>query len=679
MRFRTVAYATLAASLAWLAFRGVRPARADQLFIPPGLTAIQHFVFIIQASRSFDHYFGAYPNVDGIVTPSGCVGTGAPTACVASYHDTNLINRGGPYSAAAAAASIDNGLMDGFLAQSLAAQGAGKCATPGSNCAPGTDPNDVMGYHDYHEIPNYWSYANLYVLQDRFFESVAAASLSSHLYMLAAQSGGYTGAAGQAQPASFAFPEITQFLNSGQVTWKFYAATGNVPDTQGGALTGTVAQTPQTPATFTIWNPLPAFPAVKNDSTQSSRIVDVSQFAKDAAAGALPQVSWVVPEFNTSEHPQANIQTGMAYVTGLVNAVMQSSNWNTSAIFIAWDNSGGFYDHVPPPAVDQNGFGVRVPALVIGPFVRQGYVDHKTYSFDSWLRILEERFSLTPMQPRDNQAIDLFDAFDFTQQPRPPVVLSATPAGSAYPPKLQTVNHFDGTMTNVNAANYGFSLAPGTIASAFGTNLASTTVVSSSGPQPSIGGVTVTVTDAASVPRNALLFSVSPTQINYVVPDSTASGNAIVVITSNSNKTASGVSTISNIAPALYTANGNGAGAAAALYTHAFADGTVTNGYTYTCDARGVCAPAVIDLGGPSDQVVLTLYGTGIRNRSSLAGVQARIGNESATVAFAGAQGQFAGLDQVNVVVPPDLKGRGRQTLVLTVDGQSANPVHVSF
>ena len=646
MRLRTVVLpAALAASSLILLVRW--RAHADQLPIPPGLTAIQHFVFIIPTNRSFDHYFGTYPGVDGI-PPGG-----------ANYHETSLVNRGGRYSQAAAVADIDGGLMDGFQAQS--------------------DSNDVMGWHDYHEIPNYWSYANLFVLQDRMFEPVAAASLPAHLYMLAAQSAGYTGAAGQPQPASYAFPEITQLLTSGQVTWKYYVATGNVPDTQGGTALGATAMLPQSPAQFSIWNPLPAFPAVKNDATQASLLVDASQFAKDAAAGNLPQVSWVVPEFNTSEHAPANIQTGMAWVTSVVNAVMQSPNWNSSAIFIAWDNWGGFYDHVPPPVIDGYGFGVRVPGLVIGPYVRQGYVDHKTYSFDSWLRILEERFALTPMQPRDNTALDMVDAFDFTQRPRGPTVLAATAAGSPYPPKLQAITHFDGTLTNVNAANYGYSLAPGTIASAFGTGLSPATVSANSATLPqSLGGVTVTVMDSSGVARPAQLFSVSPGQVNFVMPDSTAGGNAIVSVSSGGNKVASSVTTISAIAPALYTANGNGTGAAAALFTHAFADGTVTSGVTYACTASG-CLPATVDLGGPGDQVGLTLYGTGIRNRSSLGGVSVMIGNEPGTVTFAGAQGQFAGLDQVNVIVPADLKGRGRLTLVLTVDGQAANPVHVSF
>src|SRR5258708_29633386 len=129
----------------------------------------------------------------------------------------------------------------------------------------------------------------------------------------------------------------------------------------------------------------------------------------------------------------------MEYVTGLVNAVMQGPNWKNTAIFIAWDDWGGFYDHVPSQMVDKYGLGIRVPGLVISPYGRQSYMDHKTYSFESWLKIVEERFGVTPMTARDNTANDMIDSFDFTQQPRDPVMLVAT--GTPYPPAAQKLVH----------------------------------------------------------------------------------------------------------------------------------------------------------------------------------------------------------------------------------------------
>ena len=163
-----------------------------------------------------------------------------------------------------------------------------------------------------------------------------------------------------------------------------------------GAADGGAADVDSDETTYTYWNPLPAFPAVKNDPTQFSRLTDATQFYTDAQNGTLPQVSWIIPNSTLSEHPPASVATGMDYVTGLVNAVMNSPQWNSTAIFIAWDDWGGFYDHVDPPKVDQYGLGIRVPGLVISPYARQGYVDHKTYSFESWLRLIEERFGAEP-------------------------------------------------------------------------------------------------------------------------------------------------------------------------------------------------------------------------------------------------------------------------------------------
>ena len=406
--------------------------------IPSGLEKIDHFVFIMQENRAFDNYFGTYPGADGI--PKGiCLTNPKGGPCVAPYHDTNDTNRGGPHGWVNAQADIDGGLMDGFLAEAYkgnSANGTPACNPTDPNCAQGADPRDVMGYHDYHEIPNYWNYARLYVLQDHMFESVASYSLVAHLYMLAAQSGGYTGYH-QPKPTSYNFSEITELLGSSKINWKYYVTTGQLPDTEDPEEVGSNEVQTQTPDKYTDFNPLPAFPKVQNDPEQRSRLVDASQFFVDAQTGKLPQVSWVVPEMNVSEHPPSSVRAGMAYVTGLVNAVMEGPDWNTTAIFISWDDWGGFYDHVAPPNVDEYGFGIRVPGLVISPYAKQNYVDHKTYSVSSWLRTVEERFGVNPLTARDTNANDMLSAFDFSQNPRPPVILNATREGSPYPHPLQ--------------------------------------------------------------------------------------------------------------------------------------------------------------------------------------------------------------------------------------------------
>ncbi len=410
--------------------------------MPKGLDKIQHFVFIMQENRSFDSYFGTYPGADGI--PDGiCLPdpTGAP--CVTPYHDTNNVNRGGPHDWDNSYEAIDGGKMDGFVIESYKGQllGDAACAPPEPYCTPGLDPRDVMGYHDFHEIPNYWNYARLYVLQDRMFESVASYSLPAHLYMLAAQSGDYFSSIHQPKPTSFSYAEITELLASNKIDWKYYVTSGNQPDTEDGHVVGQPSRQKQTPFIYSLWNPLPAFPAVMNDPAQKSRLVDTAQFYTDALSGTLPQVSWIIPSDRVSEHPPSGVREGMLYVTGLVNAVMQGPDWDSTAIFIAWDDWGGFYDHVPPPQVDAYGLGIRVPSIVISPYAKQNYIDHHTYSFESWLKLIEERFGIHPMLDRDSKALDMLDSFDFDQQPRQPVLLSANGQGSPYPQALQEIIH----------------------------------------------------------------------------------------------------------------------------------------------------------------------------------------------------------------------------------------------
>ena len=642
---------------------------ASTLTAPPGLEKIEHFVFIMQENRSLDEYFGTYPGVEGI-PPGVCIADPGGGPCVKPFHDGNDVNRGGPHNWVDANADIDNGNMDGFLIRSYSNfNPSSKCTPPAPNCSPGTDPRDVMGWHDFHEIPNYWSYANLYVLQDRMFESIRSYSLPAHLYMLAAQSGGYIGT-GQPKPTSYAFPEITELLTSGKIDWKYYVTAGQSP--------GTADGDPQDQAfdKYTLWNPLPAFPAVKNDPAQWSRLVDATQFAKDAMNGTLPQVSWVIPSSPVSEHPPAAMTMGQNYVTGLINAVMQGPQWKTTAIFLCWDDWGGFYDHVPPPAVDQYGLGIRVPGLVISPYARQGYVDHKTYSFESWLKIVEERFGIIPMQARDNNALDMYDAFDFTQQPRDPVILM--PAGSTYPPALQTIVHPANLASSTLSATGSWGLAAEAIASAYGTNLATGTLSATTLPLPTtLGGTTVSVQDSTGITRAAQLFFVSSAQVNYLIPAGTANGTATVTVTNAAGTAFGGQAIIQNVAPGLYTQNMTGQGVAAANAITIHSDGTRDVQPVAQCDSSGQhCVPSPIDLGAPSDQVYLILYGTAIRHGKNVA---ATIGPMNATVTFAGAQGSFTGLDQVNVPIPSALRGKGQQVVTLTVDGQTANMVQIAI
>ena len=420
---------------------------------------IKHIIIIMQENRSFDQYFGTYPGADGIPMQNGvptvCVNDPKTNQCVQPFHDSKDINSGGPHAASSAATDIDGGKMDGFI--SAFREGAKACKnadTPG--CAPGITP-DVMGWHDAREIPNYWAYAQNFVLQDRMFEPNSSWSLPSHLFMVSAWSADCTtpgdpssctnaldGPKGGLQAADagkldYAWTDLTYLLHKDNISWAYYLSEGDQPDCADDAMLCQLKkQNKNVPG---IWNPLPGFDTVKQDG-QLENIQTVDKFFTAAKNGTLPAVSWVVPENSVSEHPPAKVSLGQAYVTSLINAAMQGPDWNTTAIFLAWDDWGGFYDHVAPPKVDENGYGLRVPGLVISPYARKGFIDHQTLSFDAYLKFIEDVFlngqridPKTDGRPdprpsvRENvpQLGNLIQDFDFTQSPLPPLVLPENP------------------------------------------------------------------------------------------------------------------------------------------------------------------------------------------------------------------------------------------------------------
>ena len=233
----------------------------------------------------------------------------------------------------------------------------------------------------------------------------------------------------------YAWTDLTYLLHKHSVPWAYYVFNGTEPDCRNDAATcQPVKQDAETPGR---WNPLPYFDTVKEDGEQSN-IKPLDGFYDDARQGRLPAVTWVAPTDAVSEHPPARIRTGQQYVAGLVNAVMSGPDWDSTAIFLNWDDWGGFYDHVPPPAVDSNGYGLRVPALVISPYARKGYIDHQVLSQDAYLKFIEDDFlggeridPATDGRPdnrpgvrEDNPALgDLTSAFDFNQAPLPPLIL----------------------------------------------------------------------------------------------------------------------------------------------------------------------------------------------------------------------------------------------------------------
>jgi phospholipase C len=190
-----------------------------------------------------------------------------------------------------------------------------------------------------------------------------------------------------------------------------------------------------------IWNPLPWFRTVQ-ENNQVKNVQAIDQYYVAAGTGTLPQVVWITPNQTVSEHPPARVSVGQAFTTSVINAAMEGPDWNSTAIFLTWDDWGGFYDHVVPPKVDQNGYGIRVPGLVISPYAKKGYIDHQTLSFDAYLKFIEDDFlsgqrldPATDTRPdsrptvRENAPVlgDLVNDFDFNQSPRPPLIFPLYP------------------------------------------------------------------------------------------------------------------------------------------------------------------------------------------------------------------------------------------------------------
>ncbi len=428
-----------------------------------GIHKIQHVVMIMQENRSFDSYYGTYPGANGI--PAGvCQPDPLHGGCIAPFHDGSDKNYGGPHGAANAAADIDGGRMDGFVGQ---AENANKCTGTAPNCnqcaenSSASECVDVMGYHDAREIPNYWTYAENFALQDNMFSSSPSWSLPEHLFLVSGWSALCPD--GDSNPmdcassldlypqrpevnpgATYAWTDLTYLLHSAGVSWRYYIFEGNEPDCEDDeAMTcAPVQQGPKTPG---IWNPLADFTDVKNDG-QTSNIQSLNSFdatVQNQNSCTLPSVAWIAPNGNVSEHPSAPVSKGQTYVTTLINSIMRSPCWGSTAIFLSWDDWGGFYDHVVPPSIDQNGYGLRVPSLVISPYAKAGYIDHQQLSHDAYLKFVEDDFlSGARLNPKTDGRADprpdvreeapglgnLENDFNFNQSPRGPLILSSHPA-----------------------------------------------------------------------------------------------------------------------------------------------------------------------------------------------------------------------------------------------------------
>ncbi len=343
-------------------------------------TPISNVVIIMMENHTFDNFFGRFPGADGVTLP------------LASDPVRSDFDHGG----ADVAAAMNGGNMDQF-------------------------PTRGQIQYTQSDIPNYWSYAQQFGLGDNFFTSLATSSTPNHMAMFAGQSGGIYETSNQSGCKSkknsqsysvdmgtgnayWAYPcyniqTLPDLLEPAGLTWRYYS---NTP----------------------VWDaPL----LIQSRVSSPNNITNPNQFVQDVKANSIANVSWITPPGNgQTDHPPASLQGGQNFVTGVVNSIMQSSYWNNTAIFVTWDDWGGFYDHVTPPKVDGAGLGPRVPLLVISKYAKQGYISRQQGEFASFDKFIEEDFGLSNLGQRDAlpQTSDLMDYFDFAQTAQPPMILS---------------------------------------------------------------------------------------------------------------------------------------------------------------------------------------------------------------------------------------------------------------
>ena len=371
------------------------------------LWPIKHVVFLIKENRTFDNLFGTFPGADG-VSFGFDDGVRRP---LTRGTDGGIGSEDIPHCYTCSRMAWNHGKMDGFNQDAA---------------------SDRWAYTQLRrsQLPNYWHWAERFVLADRFFSSAQGPSFPNHLYTIAAQSGGAhdnprrTGAfrssntfgcdappgqtvtvvdsegkERQVRPC-FEFQTEGDLLNDAGIDWAYYAAE---PD-----------------QLEYIWSAYAAIGHIRETKQWREHILPVDRVVADIDRDRLPPITWIAPRYEDSEHPQFSFCQGENWSTQVINAIMRSDMWKDTAIFVTWDDYGGFYDHVAPPQVDDFGFGIRVPLLVISPYALRGAIDHRLGEFSSVLRFIEDNWGLGRLTGRDRAAKNLSYDFDFTQEPRPP-------------------------------------------------------------------------------------------------------------------------------------------------------------------------------------------------------------------------------------------------------------------
>jgi phospholipase C len=337
-------------------------------------TPIQHLVILMKENHGFDNYFGTFPGVDGLPAnvslPDGQGGTISPQ-WIASTWTWDL-----PHDRASMIEDYDGGRNDLFA--SVAASWSPSLASVS------------MGYYDGRQLGYYWSLAANYTIGDRYFQSVLGPTIPNRFFSLAGQAANLT--SNDVPSGGVNIPTVFGQMQARGVRWRYYYTT------------------------HVLYTPLPSyFPEVAGSPQMMANVVTMDHLLPDVAAGNLPNVTYIDPEgsLTVSEHPPQNVTTGEDWTQSVVQAIMSGPQWSSTAIVLTWDENGGFYDHVPPPQVDQWGYGFRVPLLVISPYARRGFVDHAVMDHTSLLRFVADNWGLPYLTPREAQSGNLTSAFDF--------------------------------------------------------------------------------------------------------------------------------------------------------------------------------------------------------------------------------------------------------------------------
>ncbi len=337
-------------------------------------TPIQHLVVIMKENHAFDNYFGTFPGADGIPTnvslPDGTGGTVQPHWIEGTW-TWDL-----PHDRTAMLTDYHNGSNDLF-------------AVEANTWIPGLG-DSAVGYYDQRQLPGYWNLASRFTLADHYFQSVLGPTIPNRLYSLAGQSGGLmtNDLSGSGVDVSTIFDQ----LQARGVSWGYYYMRSS------------------------LGGPLPLqLPHIALKSSLATKVVPMNRLAFDISAGNLPNVTYIDPSSDifVSEHPPGSVLEGQNWTMDVINAIMAGPQWPSSTILLTWDESGGFYDHLPPPQVDEYGYGFRVPMIVISPFAKSGYIDHDVMDHTSMLKFIADNWGLPYLTDREAQAGNLTSAFNF--------------------------------------------------------------------------------------------------------------------------------------------------------------------------------------------------------------------------------------------------------------------------